>query len=214
MKSLSMIQTVVEFLNRRDLKGNALEFQREFKADIEAAMKRPRHAGLNKLTERIHKARMEYALWVDSFDNPTLRNWPVESVLDFGDEKFIVQHHIGGLGLKKDLYYYLYWALWTGEFALLKKCVAPLRKGDQCSKFFASRYRNATACSQRCYTRLHNAQNLKDGYFKKNYQAKKKEKLNIARTLAKQNQSLDVIMEKSGLTKLALIKAGIIEEQE
>jgi hypothetical protein len=203
-KYLDHIHHVVAFLNRTDLKGDRREFQREFKADIEAAMRRPRHAGLQKLEDRINGARLRRKLWIDSFDNPTVGNWPWESVLDFGDEKFRVQDHIGGKGFKKDLYWYLNDALRTGEFAALKKC-------RQCPNFFASYRRGAFACGPKCNTKFHNKQGRKTGYFTDRYQKEKNRKLKVARSL--KGKPLDVIMKRSGLTKWGLIRAGIVAEE-
>lgn len=203
-KYLDHIHHVVEFLNRTDLKGNAQKFQREFKADIEAAMRRPRHAGLQKLEDRINRAGLKRELSIDSFDNPTLRNWPDEMVLDFGDEKFRVQELVGGEDFKKDLYCYLDAALRTGEFATLKKC-------RQCPNFFASYRRGAFACSLKCNTKFHNKQGRKTGYFTDRYQQEKNRKLDVAHNL--KGKPLDFIMKRSGLTKLALIRAGIVAEE-
>jgi len=204
MKYLVHIPHVVAFLNRTDLKGDTGEFQREFKADIEATMQRPRSAGLQKLEDRINKAGLKRELMIDSFDNPTLRKWPGETVLDFGDEKFVVQELFGGKGFKRDLYWYLDAALRTGEFATLKKC-------RQCLKFFASYRRGAFACSPKCNTKFHNTQGKKTGYFTDHYQREKNRKLKVARSL--KGKPPEVIMKRSGLTKLALIRAGIVEEE-
>jgi hypothetical protein len=199
------IPRVIEFLNREDLRRDAQKFHREFKADIEQAMRPPRNAGLQKLQDRINKAGLKRELMIDPLDKPTVRGMPGESVLDFRDEKFIVQEWTGGQGFKKDLYWDLDMALQTGEFTTLKKC-------RWCSKFFASYRRGVFSCSAKCNTKFHNDQGKKTKYFKKNYRDKKQEKLNIAREL--RGKPLDVIMKKSGLTKLALIREGIVEEQQ
>jgi hypothetical protein len=210
------VQYVVAFLNRRDLKRDRLKFQQGFKADIEAAIKPPRAAGLQRLEKRINSAGLEYVLMLDPLNKAAIRGMPGELVLDFGDEKFVFQEHLGGQDFKRDLYWHLYWALRLGQFSTLKKCEAERLggRGERCPNFFASNYRKARACSQTCYSRLHNAENLKNDYFQKNYLAKKKERLNKASSLREKGEALDVIMEETKLTKLALIRAGIIDEQE
>lgn len=207
MKSQDNIQEVIKFLNQRDLRGDAQKFHGKFKSDIETAMRAPRESGLRRLADQIEKAKLDRVLFIDSFDNPRIPNWLGESVLDFGDEKFIIKELIGGEGFKKNLYWSLNDALRTGEFAALKKC-----RWRPCSKFFASYRRGAFACSPECNTKFHNSQGRKTGYFADRYQQEKDRKLEIARKL--KGKPLDVIMKRSRLTKLALIRAGILEEQE
>lgn len=200
---------LIEFLNRKDLKGgDAQKFHREFKADIEAAMQPPRHAGLQKLEARIYKAGLTWGVIIDPFEKPLFGNWPMETVLDFGDEKFRVQDHVGGGGSKSFkgvLYHHLYWAIREGEFPMLKKC-------RTCSKFFASHRRDALACSPKCNQRFHVSKLRERGYYAQNYKTAKKVKLANARKL--KGKPLDVIMRESGLTRLALIRAKIVDEEE
>jgi hypothetical protein len=197
------VQRVIEFLNRKDLKGNAQKFHREFKADIEAAMRLPRNAGLQKLEDRINEAKLERVLMIDPLDKAPIRGMPGELVMDFGDEKFIFQEHVGGQGFKKVLYWHLYWTLWQGEFVMLKKC-------RQCSQFFASYRRDAQACSPKCNSEYHNAKYQREDKFMKAYFMRKKNKLKEAEKLRDSGKSRLEIIKQTRLTELALIRAEIL----
>jgi hypothetical protein len=125
-------------------------------------------------------------------------------VLDFGDEKFVVREELYFYGGHQELYWFIRVALKTGEFSAIKKC-------RQCSKFFASYRRGARACSPKCNSEYHNNEGRRQGYFRTNYLLKKKKKLAEARKAKREKESRPEIIRKSGLTELALIRAGILE---
>jgi hypothetical protein len=210
---------VIDFLNRKDfddpgspwsyvpgakVKKRVKKFQRKVRAEVEAALQAPRQQGLRSLADEIEKMKLWRVLNIDPLARSDSRLGSY--VLDFGDERFSVEELIGGDNtLEAAVYHYLDIALRTARFTLLKKC-------RQCSKFFASYRREVFACSPECNTKYHNAQGKKTGYFTSRYQKEKNRKLAVARKL--KGKPLDVIMKKSGLTKLALIRTGIVEEQE
>jgi hypothetical protein len=214
----------LDFLNRKDFsepgspwthlfRGQKLgpanvkrlkNLQRKVRAEVEAALRVPREAGLRKLADEIEKTKLWRVLNVDPMARSSYR--PGSSVLDFGDEMFRVEELFGGDNTPEaGVYHYFDQALRTGKFALLKKC-------RQCSKFFTSHRRSVFACSPGCNTAFHNTRGQETGYFRTRYEQEKKRKLAVARKL--KGNPLDVIMKKSGLTKLALKRAGIVEEQE
>jgi hypothetical protein len=88
-----------------------------------------------------------------------------------------------------------------GGFSQVRRC-------RQCSKFFTSYRRKVEACSPGCNSDYHNAEYQRKGKFMLAYFLRKKKKLIEARKLWKEKTPLDQIMDKTGLTRLALIRAG------
>lgn len=88
-----------------------------------------------------------------------------------------------------------------GGFSQVRRC-------RQCSKFFTSYRRKAEACSPACNSDYHNTKYQREGKFMRSYYQRKKKKLIEARRLWKEKTPLDQIMDETGLTRLALIRAG------
>jgi hypothetical protein len=192
--------------NRSRLKKRIENFQRELRKEVEAALQPPRQAGLRKLAEKVEKLQTHRSIVVELLARSS--RVPIDfPVLDFGDEKFIVDELIAARGntCESAVYSYIDDALRTGRFAWLKKC-------RQCSKFFASYRRGAFACGPKCNAEFHNAEARSRGYFQTYYQQQKNRRLALARRLARANTPVNVIAERTGLTKLALRREGILEE--
>lgn len=189
--------------NRSRLKKRIENIQREVRKEVEAALQPPRQAGLRKLAEKVEKMQTHRSLVVEPLARPVPVDFPV---LDFGDEKFLFDELIAHESTcQSAVYSYIYDTLRTGRFAWLKKC-------RQCSKFFASFRRGAFACGPKCNAEFHNAEARRRGYFKTYYQQQKDRKLALARRLAEANTPINRITERTGLTKLALRREGILEE--
>ena len=188
------------------LSKKAKRLQAVLRRDIEAILQRQtREAGLDRLARKVERIEFAHARLVERWP-PYIMVDVGASVLNFRDgEKFVWQQSVGGQALELWLYRYLDMALWTGEFTQLRIC-------RQCSKFFTSYRRDAQACGPECNQEYHNSKGQKSGYFRRNYKQKKRKKLNEARRLLrKKKMTLDEIMEKTRLTKLALIREGILE---
>ena len=181
---------------KKRLIQKAEEFQRKVKSEVEAALRPPREAGLRKLADEIEKLKLWRILEISRARG--------NSTLDFGDEKFDVEELVGSeqSSLEAAIYDVLAVALRTGNFALLKKC-------RQCSNFFLSYRRKAFACSPKCNSEYHNVEGRKKGYFRTKYLEHKNAKVKTARGMRDDKFPLPKIMRKTGLTKLALIRAGI-----
>ena len=185
---------------KKRLIQRAEEFQRKVRLEVETALQPPREAGLRKLVDEIEKLKLLRIFEISRGGN---------SVLNFGDEKFAVEELVGSeqSSLEAAIYLMLAVALRTGGFALLKKC-------RQCSNFFLSYRRKALACSPKCNSEYHNVEGRKKGYFRTKYLEHKNAKEEKARRMRDDKFSLPEIMRKTGLTKLALIRAGIEVEEE
>jgi hypothetical protein len=161
-----------------------------------------RLAALDRLALKIERLGFANGRIADRY--PTQANVdPAASVLNFPDgQKIIWQQVVGAGSLDLTLYRALDMALWSGEFAQVRVC-------RSCGKLFTSYRRGAMACSSRCNTEWHNEEDRRTGDSAKYYRDKVDAAKADALKYAKQNWSVNRIMTKTGLTRVALRKIGI-----
>jgi hypothetical protein len=174
-------------------------FQYKLRHEISDALTPPRTAALKRLVHELE--RTDVAAWLD-FDVAGSND--EGNLLDFGDEKLRVFKKWKSKTPEQEIYSYLYLAIESGEFSLIKKC-------RQCPKFFVSYRHDARACSPKCNRDYHNDERKRSGYFRDKYDATKELKLKKARSLKSKKTPRFQIIEKSGLTEKMLIREGILE---
>jgi hypothetical protein len=127
--------------------------------------------------------------------------------LRLGEEWFIVAdvpifHRSRQQRKRQMVYWLLDQALKSGEFSQVRRC-------RTCSEFFASYRRDAQACSPDCNHEYHNQEYQRKGKFMDSYFKRKNQKLKKAKRLKKEGKDIEFIIDKTDLTRLALIRHKI-----